>query len=200
MQTQGDFKLCASSTDVLKRFAVIKSVIIKRVHCISNKLQILKDFGLKTYEKLFNACVVPILDYHSSVWSYKDYSAIESVQNRSLRYFLGVHRFAPKLAINGDVGWLPAKERQWYNMLRYWNKLINMDNSRICKTVFLSDCSICTNNWCAEVKEIMNKLGFTRKFGNLQFCDIVLVKYFYMACTLETGLGKYSQFLNYEHM
>ena len=34
MQNQGDFKLCASSTDVVKRFAVIKSVIIKRVHCI----------------------------------------------------------------------------------------------------------------------------------------------------------------------
>ena len=34
MQSQGDFKLCASSNDVVKRFAVIKSVVIKRVHCI----------------------------------------------------------------------------------------------------------------------------------------------------------------------
>ena len=33
MQNQGDFKLCASSTDVVKRFAVIKSVVIKRIHC-----------------------------------------------------------------------------------------------------------------------------------------------------------------------
>ena len=37
MQNQGDFKLCASSTDVVKRLAVIKSVIIKRVHCICMK-------------------------------------------------------------------------------------------------------------------------------------------------------------------
>ena len=95
-----------------------------------------KEFGIKTYEKLFNACVVPILDYHSSVWGYKDYSAIDSVQNRSLRYVLCVHRFAPKLAINGDVGWLPAKERCWYNMIRYWNRFINMDNTRLCKKVF----------------------------------------------------------------
>ena len=29
----GDFKLCASSTDIVKNFAVIKSVVIKRVHC-----------------------------------------------------------------------------------------------------------------------------------------------------------------------
>ena len=31
MQNQGDFKLWASSTDVVKRFAVIKGVVIKRV-------------------------------------------------------------------------------------------------------------------------------------------------------------------------
>ena len=35
MQNQGDFKLCASLTDVVENFAVIKSVVIKRVHCMS---------------------------------------------------------------------------------------------------------------------------------------------------------------------
>ena len=83
-----------------------------------------------------------------------------------------MHRFAPKLAINGDVGWLPAKERRWYNMLRYWNRLINMDNSRICKKIFLWDYSICRNNWSSEIKPIMNKLGLIRNFDNLQCCDI----------------------------
>ena len=32
MQVQGDFTLCANSTDVIKNFAVIKSVAIKRVY------------------------------------------------------------------------------------------------------------------------------------------------------------------------
>ena len=36
MQNQGAFKLCASSTDIVKRFAVIKSVIINRVNRTSN--------------------------------------------------------------------------------------------------------------------------------------------------------------------
>ena len=30
---------------------------------IISKIHKLKEFGIKTYEKLFNACVVPILDY-----------------------------------------------------------------------------------------------------------------------------------------
>ena len=37
---------------------------------VISKLQTLKEFGIKTYEKFFNACVVPILDYHSSVMGF----------------------------------------------------------------------------------------------------------------------------------
>ena len=84
----------------------------------------------------FNSCVVPILDYQSSIWGFKDYNIIDTVQNGAIRYFLGVHRFPPKLAINGDIGWLPAKERRWCNILRYWNRLIQMDNSRLCKNIY----------------------------------------------------------------
>ena len=76
---------------------------------IISKIHSLKEFGIKTYEKLYSACVVPILDYCSSVWGYKDFSCVDTVQNKSIRYFLGVHKFAPNLAINGDVGWLPFK-------------------------------------------------------------------------------------------
>ena len=48
MQNQGDFQLCASSTDIVKRFVVIKSVVIKRstlvlFYCASKwRLNILK--------------------------------------------------------------------------------------------------------------------------------------------------------------
>ena len=34
---------------------------------IISKIHSLKEFGIKTYEKLYSACVVPILDYCSSV-------------------------------------------------------------------------------------------------------------------------------------
>ena len=131
---------------------------------IITKLRNVKEFGINTYEKLYNSCVVPILDYQSSVWGFKAYNDIDSIQNRSIRYFLGVHRFAPKLAINGDMGWMPSTERRWYNMIRYWNRLVNMDDNRICKKVFVWAYTICHNNWSSEVKEIMSKLGITRHF------------------------------------
>ena len=54
---------------------------------IITKLRNLKEFGIKTFEKLYNSCVVPILDYQSSVWGYKDYNDIDAVQNRTIRLF-----------------------------------------------------------------------------------------------------------------
>ena len=49
---------------------------------------------------------------------------------------------------------------------------MNMDDSRICKKIFLWDYSICANNWCSEIKGIINKLGLIAKFYNLECCDI----------------------------
>ena len=40
------------------------------------------------------------------------------------------------------------------------------------KRCFLWDHNICANNLSAEVKDIMNKLGLTRNFDQLQCCDV----------------------------
>ena len=84
-----------------------------------SKIHNLKELGIKHYENLFNPCVVPILDYCSSLWVFNHYASIDAVQNRSIRYFLSVHRFAPKVVINGDVECLPTKERRHIIMVRY---------------------------------------------------------------------------------
>ena len=144
----------------------------------------------------FNSCVVPILDYQSSIWGFKDYNIIDTVQNRAIRYFLGVHRFPPKLAINGDIGWLPAKERRWCNILRYWNRLIQMDK----KYIFLWDYNICRNNWSADAKCIMNKIGLSQRFEHLEVCDILLTmgNSYCMTCTcvMRFMVTKYKQYPN----
>ena len=128
---------------------------------VSSKIHNLKEFGIKTYEKIFNACVVPVLDYSSSMWGFNDNASIDAVQNRSIRYALGVHRFTPRVAINGDVGWLPSKERRCVNMVRYWNRLLDMDSNRLCKKVFQWNYYICRNNWSSEFKTILSSLNLS---------------------------------------
>ena len=47
----------------------------------------------------------PITEYASCVWgAAEDHNDV--VQNRALRYFLGVHKFTPVSALIGDMAWL----------------------------------------------------------------------------------------------
>ena len=98
-----------------------------------SKLYGFKEFGFKTFEIFYYSCVVPVTDYGSSVWGYKSYAQLDYIQNRAIRYFLGVRRFTPILAIIGDSGWLPSQYRRWLNILRFLNRLLLMDDSRLTK-------------------------------------------------------------------
>lgn len=53
---------------------------------VISKINAIKSVGFRTYEKLFNNCVAPVLDYSSGVWGHKKHHCIEMVQNRVLRY------------------------------------------------------------------------------------------------------------------
>ena len=62
---------------------------------------------------------MPVMDYGATVWGFKYFQAIENVQNRAMRFYLGVHRFASVEAMAGDLGWVPSRYRRWLHMLRY---------------------------------------------------------------------------------
>ena len=50
----------------------------------------MKMMGFKTYTKLFDSCVQPILDYGAPVWPLKKFENIENVPNRALRVYVTV--------------------------------------------------------------------------------------------------------------
>ena len=58
------------------------------------------------------------INYGAGIWGTMVYSCIEAVQNRALRYFLGLGKYAPNLAINGDMGWHMPAHRQWLCVMR----------------------------------------------------------------------------------
>jgi hypothetical protein len=62
---------------------------------------------------------VPVTDYCSAIWGFKYYNKIDMTQNKAIRYFTGVHKFAPLLAINCDMGWISTQHRRWVNILRF---------------------------------------------------------------------------------
>ena len=137
----------------------------------------------KSYHKLYTTCVVQILDNCASVWGLKTFQAIDNIQNRAMRYFLGVHRFAPTLALIGDTGWVPSVYRRWVSIIRFWNRLVLMDNTRLTKTVFIHDYYLCVKNWSSGIKQIMIKLGCVHNFNDISAINMSkaksAVKYYY---------------------
>ncbi len=108
------------------------------------------------YTKLYDACVTPIMDYGSSVWGYKEYSKCNTVQNRAIRAFLGVHRFAPNIAIHGDTGWATPIIRRKLEMIKFWYRLLCMEDSRLPKKIYKWEETLNHNNWYTELKHVLS--------------------------------------------
>ena len=135
--------------------------------------------GHSTYRKLFDSCVAPVMDYGSAVWGIKSFKQINDIQLRALRVFLGVHKFCPIVGIEGDTAWDPPHIRHKLNMLKLWNRLVQMDNDRLTKKVFLYDYQNArqgVKNWCYELQSLLESILKPECFRERSICDILSAK------------------------
>ena len=65
------------------------------------------------FTKLYNALVGSIIDYGAAIWGTREFSCISSVQHHACRFYLGLGRYAPNAAVQGDMGWPSPSQRQW---------------------------------------------------------------------------------------
>ncbi len=74
--------------------------------------------NFNTYTKLYDSIVWSTLNYGAPIWGTYNIPAINAVQNRAIRFFMGLKKFAPNSALNGDMGWTPPVVRQWGSVVR----------------------------------------------------------------------------------
>ena len=112
--------------------------------------------NVNTYSKLYETGVILILDYGRGIWGYSGNNHSETIQNKAIRYYLGVHNFTPVPALPGEMGLLNCKYRKQLNMLRFWNHLIKMNPERLTKDMLLNEFHSDTlrTNWTNEIKNI----------------------------------------------
>ena len=135
------------------------------------KFKNLKDVGFKTFEKMYQSGVTTVSDYGSEIWGYTFCSSCNNVHNRAMRYYLGVHRFAPIAGLHGEFGWLSSKFRRYKCILNYWNRLICMNDERLTKHMFMYDYQQCKENWCYDVKRLCSLLNMNMQFDNQDICN-----------------------------
>ena len=77
------------------------------------KVKLIGGVPHNVFTKLYDSLVWPVIGYGAAIWGHKTFSAITAVQNRAMRFFLGVGKYTPNLGVSGDMGWVPANLRQW---------------------------------------------------------------------------------------
>lgn len=139
-----------------------------------NKLKIYKDLGYGTFSQLYAACVSPVLNYAAGVWGAMQSPASDAVENRAIRCFLGVHKFVPVLAAQGDMGWVPGSVQRKCEMVRLWNRLINLSENRVTKKVFLWSKNKCP--WAAELQTVLSDAQLQYVFQNNLSCSVKTIR------------------------
>ena len=142
---------------------------------VINKYKKISGLGFYTYSKLYKSCVNPVLNYSAEVWGYKDFQSINKVQNRAIRSFLGVNNFTSNLAIQGDIGWTSPKANRHLAMIRYFNRIVGMDEERLPRKIFNWEKSLKTHGWGHEVLQILSAVNLANNYTNNIACDLNLV-------------------------
>ncbi|XP_071167139.1 uncharacterized protein [Mytilus edulis] len=99
-------------------------------------------FQYCTSTKLFDTLVWSVIDYGASIWGTRDFSCINSIKNRAIRFFMGVGKYTPNMSLYGE----PCKIKQWTSVFRNWTRFNKMNDDRVNKKVFI------WGNTCKKVK------------------------------------------------
>ena len=122
------------------------------------------------FTKLYEALVLSIVNYGSSIWGNREFSCINSIHNKACRTFLGVGRYTPNSAVQGDMGWKMIYHTIWINMCKQWCRSVNMDHDRINKRIFIwcyNQCSNNVKNWTYHVNKVFNKFNMSQLYNNI---------------------------------
>ena len=79
-------------------------------------------FIVNTYTTLYDSLVWFTISYGAAIWGTNEYSCINAVQNRAMRFYLGVGKYTANISVIGDMRWKPCIIRQWPCVLRNWQR------------------------------------------------------------------------------
>jgi hypothetical protein len=107
------------------------------------------------FNKLYDSTVWPVISYTASIWGTKSYTCINAVQNRAIRFFLGVGKYTPTAALYGETAWRPPHVKQWRSVSQQWHRLCTMDTNRLNYKIFM-ECRNKSNSRCKNWQFMYN--------------------------------------------
>ena len=98
-----------------------------------SKCKLVGGLPFNVVTKLYDSVVYPVINYAASIWGNKSYSCINAVQNKAIRFFLGVGKYTSVAALEGEMGWEPSLIKQWSSIGRHVVRISRTPVNRINK-------------------------------------------------------------------
>ena len=146
----------------LSFLSCIESLLLSGNRALSsliNRYNVYRNFTYDIYVQLYDCSVIPTMLYGAEIWGFIETNHVLKIQNRALRFFMGVHNKTPIPAMMGDMGWTDIYIKQSVCMIRFWNRMISMDYSRLTKRIFLWDYNLENKIWNASVLKILSSVN-----------------------------------------
>ena len=92
----------------------------------------------ETFIRLMEALVQSVLLYGAEVWGCgRKLGAVEQVQLRAARMFLGVSKLHPKVSLQFEMGMLPLELEAKKRCIEIWWRILRLDEDRLVRQVAL---------------------------------------------------------------
>ena len=133
-------------------------------------------FPFNVYSILYDACVTSIADYSGEVFGYNQHQPTLNLHLRAIRAFLGLPKNSCNVGVLSEVDWLLPQYRTRIKMIRMFNRISKMDESRLTRKVFnwdrhLNDTNV-ISSWSSEVKNIFNDCSMATIYDNIIPFDV----------------------------
>ena len=154
------------SEQASKALYSLNSLFDKTCLCIEDKL------------RLFDALILPIMNYGCEVWGFHDSQDVEKVHIRFLKRILGVRQQTCNMAVYGELGRVPLSVTRKSRIIRYWFKILSDPYSLLYKVYRQEVQDVNTNRnmkcWSAKVKMLLDELGFSHLWNEQSISHLQL--------------------------
>ena len=136
----------------------------KGVITILRTLWSIGDHPPQVFFKLFDSQIQPILTYGAELWGLSEnQETIERIHFFAIKRFLGVHTKTPRHLVYGDTGRFPLFIVTYSKCIKFWLKILRMDQIRLCNKADRMLINLQNQNyvtWIDKIKTILYRYGF----------------------------------------
>ena len=137
----------------------------KAIFALKNHTRQFYDLKPDLMCMLFDKMIVPILSYGSEIWGFDNADQVERVHVQFCKNILRLRQSTASYFVYGELGRRPLYCKRYLRVIKYWLKIVTQDKKPLVKKTYnmlysATELDNRVNNWAAQVKRMLNTLGF----------------------------------------